>query len=86
MTYGKPPFSGMNIGLKLRCITDNNYKINYGKYIDFTLIDVIKSCLQRDPRKRPSIPDLLNHPYLHPSRFIQQMRENAQQPSVSQQQ
>ncbi len=68
MVYGKPPFANMNIALKLRCITDPNYRISFPKQNDVLLLDVLKACLQRDPRKRPTIPDLLGHPYLHPSK------------------
>ncbi|KAJ1981887.1 Dual-specificity kinase, spindle pole body (SPB) duplication and spindle checkpoint function, partial [Dimargaris xerosporica] len=28
------------------------------------LLDVMKSCLQRDSRQRPTIPELLGHPFL----------------------
>ncbi|OMH84008.1 Serine/threonine-protein kinase mph1 [Zancudomyces culisetae] len=28
------------------------------------LVDLIKSCLERDPKKRPTIPELLNHSFL----------------------
>ena len=34
-----------------------------GKY-NALLNDILKSCLERDPSKRPTVQELLDHPYL----------------------
>lgn len=66
--YGKPPFADVNsIIEKFRCIIDPSYAIAYPSLKNKELETVIRSCLQRDHRARPTIdgPDgLLNHPFL----------------------
>ncbi len=34
------------------------------------LVDVMKSCLRRDIKRRMTIPDLLHHPFLKPDQFM----------------
>lgn len=66
MVYGRTPFAHIkNVLTKLSCIQDPNHEITYRPVDEPLLIDVLKGCLQRDPLKRMSIPELLNHPYLH---------------------
>ena len=56
MAYGKPPFSHLHMLKKLQHITDPRYDIPFPKLDDVLLLDVLKRCLQRDPKLRPSIP------------------------------
>lgn len=65
MVYGKTPFAHLtNIMQKLTCIQDDSYAIQYPTVEDASVLSVLQGCLQRDPSKRMSIPDLLNHGYL----------------------
>jgi len=67
LTYGKMPFGDIKHPLmKLQAITNVNHPIQFPTLpdCDLVLISVIKACLVRDPRARPSIADLLNHGYV----------------------
>eukprot|EP00092_Neocalanus_flemingeri_P001015 GFUD01001083.1.p1 GENE.GFUD01001083.1~~GFUD01001083.1.p1 ORF type:complete len:775 (-),score=244.53 GFUD01001083.1:238-2484(-) len=67
LTYGKMPFGDIKHPLmKLQAITNVDHPIQYPTLQDEdpVLISVIKSCLLRDPRARPSIAELLNHSYV----------------------
>lgn len=67
LTYGKMPFGDIKHPLmKLQAITNVNHPIQFPILPDgdLVLISVIKECLVRDPRARPSIADLLNHGYV----------------------
>uniref|UniRef100_K3W8P1 Protein kinase domain-containing protein n=1 Tax=Globisporangium ultimum (strain ATCC 200006 / CBS 805.95 / DAOM BR144) TaxID=431595 RepID=K3W8P1_GLOUD len=68
IVYGKPPFADVNsIIEKFRCIIDPSYPIPYPSLKNKELENVIRSCLQRDHRARPTIDGpggLLNHPFL----------------------
>ena len=64
MVYGKSPFQHLPITKKLEAITNEAYPIDFPKlecvfHLIVTdsnpwLMDVMKSCLQRNPSKRPS--------------------------------
>jgi serine/threonine-protein kinase TTK/MPS1 len=66
LAYGKMPFGEIRHPLmKLQAIVNPDHKINFStEGQDPLLIDVLKSCLVRDPRGRPSICSLLQHPYV----------------------
>lgn len=66
MIYGRPPFFHRNQTVIFQRITDPNYKIPFGPCPDKDAIDVLKQILVRDPKKRPTIPELLRHPFLDP--------------------
>jgi serine/threonine-protein kinase TTK/MPS1 len=68
LVYGKTPFQDISkIVTKLYCIVDPNYEIKFEDSADAMAIDAMRQCLDRDPRRRPSIPQLLEHPFLNPS-------------------
>jgi len=68
MVYGQTPFSTItNVLKKMNAITDENYAIPFPPLRDQSLANAIHQCLQRNPRNRPSIPELLEHPFLRPS-------------------
>ncbi|GAB1605885.1 serine/threonine-protein kinase Nek7-like isoform X1 [Argonauta hians] len=66
MVYGKTPFNGIrNTSEKLVAIRNDNFKIKFGDVRNKELLDSMKCCLQRDPKNRLSIEELLRHPYLN---------------------
>lgn len=65
MTYGKTPFQHIiNQISKLHAIIDPNHEIEFPDIPEKNLQDVLKCCLIRDPKKRISIAELLEHPYV----------------------
>lgn len=65
MVYGRSPFAILdNMIRKLQAISNPKYKIDYPPINNPPLLETMKLCLQFDPRQRPSIPDLLKHPFL----------------------
>jgi serine/threonine-protein kinase TTK/MPS1 len=67
MVYGRTPFAHYtNFLQKMKVIPDPNVQIPFPKINDIMLLDVMKRCLQRNSKDRPTIPELLKHPYLNP--------------------
>ena len=65
MCHGHTPFSHLkNLIQKMQAITNDAVSISFPPLRNPHMHDVIKACLQRDPTRRPSIPELLNHPLL----------------------
>jgi serine/threonine-protein kinase TTK/MPS1 len=65
MVYGKTPFHHIRNQLaKIRAITDCKHEIKFPPHPDKMLLATMKSCFNRDYTARPSIPDLLKHPYV----------------------
>ncbi|KAE8980304.1 hypothetical protein PF005_g20246 [Phytophthora fragariae] len=71
IVYSKPPFADARTIIdKFRCIIDPSVSIPFPTLNNKDLEDVIRSCLQRDHRRRPPIngeDGLLNHPFLRRS-------------------
>ncbi|XP_067674581.1 dual specificity protein kinase TTK-like [Haliotis asinina] len=65
MVYGKTPFQHIRNQLgKLQAITNPQHKIEFPDIANKNLLDVLKKCLTRDPKSRPTTEELLAHPYL----------------------
>lgn len=65
LIYGQTPFQHITtIHAKLLAITDKNHVIEFPEVSDPHILDVVKKCLRFEPSQRPSISDLLAHPYL----------------------
>jgi len=66
LTFGKMPFGDIKIPImKLQAILNPKHAIAFpSEGVDPLLLDVIKSCLIREVKDRPSIDDLLNHTYV----------------------
>lgn len=69
MAYGLSPFAQLKEPvLKFAAIVNAQYPIPFTELGDKMqhrqLLDVLKSCLDREPSKRPTIDQLLNHPFL----------------------
>lgn len=71
MVYGYTPFFHIKRMItKLYAITDPKFPITYER-ADPEVIDVLKLCLQRNPPQRPSISQLLSHPFLSSERLVE---------------
>ncbi|KAJ3412061.1 hypothetical protein HDV05_001341 [Chytridiales sp. JEL 0842] len=66
MVFGRPPFAHLSMLQKLQCISDPSYAISYPEDADPLLLEVLKGCLDRNLKKRWTIPELLGHGFLHP--------------------
>ncbi len=64
MVYGRSPFSGFNPLQLVSFFSQPKLKIRYPKINNELVMDVIHRCLQKDPRSRATIPELLRHPFL----------------------
>lgn len=66
MTHGKTPFQHLNPLQKLQAIVNVDYQIEFPPINNTALTDVLRLCLQRDPKQRPTIAQLLTHKFLNP--------------------
>ncbi|KAJ3319174.1 Dual-specificity kinase, spindle pole body (SPB) duplication and spindle checkpoint function [Boothiomyces sp. JEL0866] len=71
LVYQAPPFGNLALMQKIKCITNPEHIIPYPPLPsnlenDQDVIDVLKGCLKYYPKDRSTIPELLNHPFLHP--------------------
>jgi serine/threonine-protein kinase TTK/MPS1 len=67
LVYGVTPFCKLGKYHKMLAIPDPKYPIDWYPVNNADLLDVMQRCLQRDPKLRPTIPELLHHPFLFPS-------------------
>ncbi|OQR95886.1 xylulose kinase [Thraustotheca clavata] len=74
IVYGDTPFGTFNnIIEKFIRISDKNHPIKFRQLHNKHLEDVIRSCLQHDPKQRPTIEGpngLLEHPFLNPNKEV----------------
>jgi len=66
MVYGRTPFAHLAFIQKMHAIIDERHQIEFPPLANDALLDVIKRCLDRNPRTRISMPELLAHPFLRP--------------------
>ena len=64
LSQGQPPFWGYPMIQKINIIVNSSLKIKYKYPVDFLQFDVILNCLKRHPDARPTVSDLLVHPFL----------------------
>lgn len=64
MVYGKTPFYHLTMMKKIQAIVNKSFEISFLPTKTPLVTDVLKNCLQRNPDSRPSIPELLKHPFL----------------------
>jgi len=71
MTYQRTPFQKIDtVAKKLAAISDPKVPIEFKWIPDTHLLTCIKSCLERDSKKRMTIAELLKHPYLRPEAIL----------------
>eukprot|EP00658_Telonema_sp_P-2_P039537 TRINITY_DN28272_c0_g2_i1.p1 TRINITY_DN28272_c0_g2~~TRINITY_DN28272_c0_g2_i1.p1 ORF type:complete len:305 (+),score=58.97 TRINITY_DN28272_c0_g2_i1:52-966(+) len=76
MTVGEPPFAKIkNLVQKIQAITNPCVDITYPEGINPDLKAALVNCLNRDPKLRPSIPELLEDPFLHPNKRLAQTQQ-----------
>ena len=68
MCYGKPPFYNLSMIQRMQAITDPSYHIPFPPLPNPTLLQAMQACLNRDAKRRPTIPDLLQCPFLQPNK------------------
>jgi len=67
MVYGRTPFAHLPFIQKMHAIIDDNHGINFPPLSNPTLLDTIKRCLDRNPKTRITMHELLEHPFLRPA-------------------
>lgn len=67
MVYGKTPFAHLPFIQKMHAIIDDKHAISFPPISNPDLLDVIQRCLKRHPKSRITMPELLEHPFLHPN-------------------
>ncbi|XP_040356488.1 probable serine/threonine-protein kinase mps1 isoform X1 [Ixodes scapularis] len=77
LAYGRAPFQHIVArNDKLRAIINPNFAIPFPPVADPNLLDVLKRCLRRNPRERPTISELLQHPFLTEDRALLKPQRN----------
>jgi serine/threonine-protein kinase TTK/MPS1 len=66
MVYGRTPFAHLPFIQKMHTITDEAHVIDFPECGNHDCLEVMHACLDFHPRRRLSIPQLLEHPFLHP--------------------
>jgi serine/threonine-protein kinase TTK/MPS1 len=67
MVHGQTPFKHLKtIHQKLLAIPNPNHKIKFPPLRNVHLQDVLQRCLEREPSRRPTIPELMQHALLRP--------------------
>jgi serine/threonine-protein kinase TTK/MPS1 len=67
MAFGRTPFAHLPFIQKMHAITNDRHIIEFPPMRNAALLDVIKRCLDRNPRTRITMDELLNHPFLAPT-------------------
>jgi serine/threonine-protein kinase TTK/MPS1 len=84
MVYGNTPFHHLAMWPKITAIGSDDYKISYPDLDppDRALTAVLQGCLQRDPKSRLSMDQLLEHPFLHPEARVAANKEHKEDSTV----
>jgi len=76
MAYGGPPFASIkNLVQKIQSITNPSFPIQFPETPNADLLETIQLCLQREAKDRPTIPELLAHPFLDPTARLASVKQ-----------
>jgi serine/threonine-protein kinase TTK/MPS1 len=64
LSHGYSPFRDFSMIQKIHAIINNSLKIKYNSFSPVFLTDIIKNCLKRHPDFRPTVQELLDHPFI----------------------
>ena len=67
MAFGRTPFAHLPFIQKMHAITNDRHQIEFPPMRNAALLNVIQRCLDRNPRTRITMEELLNHPFLAPT-------------------
>ncbi|KAK9828905.1 hypothetical protein WJX72_002702 [[Myrmecia] bisecta] len=68
MVYGHTPFSAYPFIQKMHAITDPTHRVDFPPLKNAALLDAMRRCLDRNPRTRITMQELLDHPFLWPEK------------------
>ncbi|KXZ54690.1 hypothetical protein GPECTOR_4g758 [Gonium pectorale] len=68
MIYGRTPFAELSFIPKMNAICNPSYRVPMPECGEPDAVDCISRCLDRNPKTRISLPELLDHHFLHPNR------------------
>ncbi|GFH23826.1 protein kinase domain-containing protein, partial [Haematococcus lacustris] len=68
MIYGRTPFADLPFIPKMNAICSDTHVIHMPAGTNPMALDVMRRCLDRNPRTRITMQELLDHPFLHPER------------------
>lgn len=63
MLVGKPPFEDVDVKSTYQRIRDNAYAFPESLYISSAAKNLIQAILRHDPKSRPTVFDIINHPW-----------------------
>lgn len=66
LLVGKPPFQTKEVKQIYKRIKDNAYEFPENVTVSDPAVNLISSILNNDPDQRPSLQDILTHPFFHP--------------------
>ena len=64
MVYGKTPFAHLGLIQKLQAIVNAKEPISFPSLPDPDLVNALQASLHRDPARRPSVRELMNHAFV----------------------
>lgn len=68
MVFGRTPFADLPFIQKMHAICNPAHAVAYPFAPGPDVLDVIRRCLDRDPKSRITMAQLLDHAFLHPER------------------
>lgn len=66
MVYGRTPFAHLPFIQKMHAITDDRHHVEFPMFANSALMELMQRCLDRNPKTRISMKELLEHPFLRP--------------------
>ncbi|GIL91671.1 hypothetical protein Vretimale_9543 [Volvox reticuliferus] len=79
MIYGRTPFADLAFIPKMNAICNPDFQVPMPDCGEPDAVDCIRRCLDRNPKTRISLQELLDHPFLHPNRRKHQPPQTAEQ-------